>query len=126
MASDMSVQWDASEVLGELSNLNRKLTSNQYGGLQMLMQTAASKMEAWAKENAPWTDRTGAARQRLHGEAYWENPQIVVAAVMHQVDYGIFLELAHQRRYAILERTLEEHKDEIQDAVAVLLRRYLK
>ena len=126
MASDMSVSWDASEVLGALNDLDRKLTSKEYGGLQMLMQTAASKMESWAKENAPWTDRTGAARQRLHGEAYWENPKVVVAAIMHQVDYGIYLELAHQRKYAILEKTLEEHKDEIQDAVATLLTRYLK
>lgn len=126
MASDISVQWDASEVLGALNDLDRKLTSKEYGGLQMLMQTAASKMESWAKENAPWTDRTGAARQRLHGEAYWENPKVVVAAIMHQVDYGIYLELAHQRKYAILEKTLEEHKDEIQDAVATLLTRYLK
>ena len=126
MASDISIQWDASEVLGALSDLDRKLTSKEYGGLQMLMQTAASKMESWAKENAPWTDRTGAARQRLHGEAYWENSKIVVAAIMHQVDYGVYLELAHQRKYAILERTLEEHKDEIQDAIATLLTRYLK
>ena len=125
MASDISVSWDASEVLGALNDLDRKLTSKEYGGLQMLMQTAASKMESWAKENAPWTDRTGAARQRLHGEAYWENPKVVVAAIMHQVDYGIYLELAHQRKYAILEKTLEEHKDEIQDAVATLLTRYL-
>lgn len=126
MASDISISWDATEVVKELQSLDRKLTSKEYGGLQMLMQTAASKMESWAKDNAPWTDRTGAARQRLHGEAYWENPKIVVAAVMHQVDYGIYLELAHQRRFAILERTLEEHKDEIQEAVAVLLKRYLK
>lgn len=126
MASDISVDWDASEVMEAFNALDRKLTSKEYGGLQMLMQTAASKMEAWAKDNAPWTDRTGAARQRLHGEAYWENPKIVVAAVMHQVDYGIYLELAHQRKYAILEKTLEEHKDEIQDAVATLLKRYMK
>lgn len=126
MASDIRVQWDASELLGDLANIERQLTSQQYGGLQMLMQTAASKMEAWAKQNAPWTDRTGAARQRLHGEAYWEDSKIVVAAIAHQVDYGIWLELAHQRRFAILEKALEEHRDEIEDAVKVLLKRYLR
>lgn len=125
MASDISVQWDASELIGNLKDLDRKLTSKEYGGLQMLMQTAASKMESWAKDNAPWTDRTGQARQRLHGEAYWENPSIVVAAIMHQVDYGVYLELAHQRKYAILEKTIEEHKDEIEEAVGTLLKRYI-
>lgn len=126
MASDISVQWNASELLGDLQDIEKKLSAQQYGGLQMLMQTAASKMEGWAKENAPWTDRTGAARQRLHGEAYWEDSKIVVAAIMHQVDYGIWLELAHQRRFAILEKAIDEHKDEIQDAVKTLLARYIR
>ena len=125
MASDITVHWDASELLGNLRELDKTLTSQQYGGLQMLMATAASQMEAWAKQNAPWTDRTGAARQRLHGEAYWEDSRVVVAAVMHQVDYGIWLELAHQRKYAILEKTINEHRDEVEKAVVTLLKRYM-
>lgn len=125
MASDITIHWDASELLGNLRELDKTLTSQQYGGLQMLMATAASQMEAWAKQNAPWTDRTGAARQRLHGEAYWEDSRVVVAAIMHQVDYGIWLELAHQRKYAILEKTINEHRDEVEKAVVTLLKRYM-
>lgn len=126
MANDMKIEWNAADLVNALNNLNRKFTSNEYGGLLMLMQTAATKMEAWAKQNAPWTDRTGQARQRLTGRAYWESPEIVVAAIAHQVDYGIWLELAHQRRYAILEKALEEHKEEIEDAVKILLKRYAR
>jgi hypothetical protein len=81
-------------------------------------------MESWSKANAPWTDRTGAARQRLKGNAYWENANIVTAAIMHQVDYGIWLELAHQRKYAILEKALDQHKNSIENAVRTLLSRY--
>lgn len=125
MANDLSIEYDASEVLKGLKDINRSLTSKEYGGLQMLFQTASSKMEAWAKQNAPWTDRTGAARQRLHGEAYWEDKDVVVAAIMHQVYYGVYLELAHQRKYAILERTIVEHQHEIMEAVYKLLKRYL-
>jgi hypothetical protein len=121
---DISISWNAEELVSELNNLNRAFTSNEYGGLLMLMQTAATKMETWAKQNAPWTDRTGQARQRLTGQAYWKNKNIVVAAIAHQVDYGIWLELAHQRRYAILERALEEHRGEIEEAVKTLLKRY--
>lgn len=126
MASDMTIHWDADELVSALNNLGRAFTSKEYGGLLMLMQTAASKMESWAKQNAPWTDRTGQARQRLTGQAYWENANIVVAAIAHQVDYGIWLELAHQRKYAILEKTIEEHRGEIEDAVTTLLKRYAK
>lgn len=126
MASDIKIEWNAEELVSALKNLDRAFTSREYGGLLMLMQTAASKMESWAKQNAPWTDRTGQARQRLTGQAYWEDANIVVAAIAHQVDYGIWLELAHQRKYAILEKALEEHKGEIEDAVKVLLTRYAK
>lgn len=126
MASDIKVEWNAEELVSNLKKLDRAFTSKEYGGLLMLMQTAASKMESWAKQNAPWTDRTGQARQRLTGQAYWENSNIVVAAIAHQVDYGIWLELAHQRKYAILEKALEEHKGEIEDAVRTLLERYAK
>lgn len=126
MADDFKVTWNATELVSALNNLDRAFTSKEYGGLLMLMQTAATKMETWAKQNAPWTDRTGQARQRLTGQAYWENPNIVVAAIAHQVDYGIWLELAHQRKYAILEKTLEEHRGEIEEAVKTLLTRYAK
>lgn len=126
MADDFKVAWNATELVSALNNLDRAFTSKEYGGLLMLMQTAATKMETWAKQNAPWTDRTGQARQRLTGQAYWENPNIVVAAIAHQVDYGIWLELAHQRKYAILEKALEEHRGEIEEAVKELLKRYAK
>lgn len=126
MASDIKIEWNAEELVSNLKKLDRAFTSKEYGGLLMLMQTAASKMESWSKQNAPWTDRTGHARQRLTGQAYWENSNIVVAAIAHQVDYGIWLELAHQRKYAILEKALEEHRGEIEDAVRTLLERYAK
>lgn len=126
MASDLRVEWKAEDLVSSLNQLGRAFTPKEYGGLSMLMQVAASKMEAWAKQKAPWTDRTGRARQGLAGRAYWENSNIVVAAIAHQVDYGIWLELAHQRKYAILEKTLEEHRGEIEAAVKKLLERYAK
>lgn len=126
MASDMTVHWNAEDLVTALNKLDRAFTSREYGGLLMLMQTAATKMERWAKQNAIWTDRTGHARQRLTGQAYWEDANIVVAAIAHQVDYGIWLELAHQRKYAILEKAIEEHKGEIEEAVTTLLKRYAK
>jgi len=81
--------------------------------LFVLADTASKKIEAWAKQNARWTDRTTNARQGLKGEAYWENKEALVVAIMHQVDYGIWLELAMEKRYAILEEPIEQHKDEL-------------
>ena len=54
---------------------------------------------------APWTDRTGAARRNLHS---WSAPfgLGVTFYVAHGVPYGVFLELLHQGRFAILWPTL--------------------
>jgi hypothetical protein len=81
--------------------------------LRVVCDAAAKKMETWAKENHPWQNRTGNAEQKLHGEGYWENDTNLTCAVMHCVDYGVWLELAHAKRFAVLEDAIESHKDEL-------------
>ena len=74
--------------------------------LEMLAEQGAIKMENFAKDNRRWTDRTGHARQRLKGrtEKITNGYRIIIA---HGVDYGIWLEFAHEIRFAILPQTLE-------------------
>jgi hypothetical protein len=81
----------------------------------------SAKMEAYAKANRPWTDQTSNARQGLFGVAMEENNQVVVI-VSHGVDYGVFLELAHQGNNAIIGPTLQAHYNEIMGAVRGLFR----
>lgn len=68
--------------------------------------TVAKKLENYAKSNAPWGDITGNARNGLKG-----NSQLlgngVKCSIGHGVDYGIYLELCNERRYAILEPTVK-------------------
>lgn len=64
----------------------------------------ASEMELWAKDNAPWQNVTGKAREGLKG---WVDPSggpIGTIVLQHnpELHYTIWLELAHQGRYAIL------------------------
>lgn len=73
-------------------------------------------MEMWAQYNAKWTDRTGNARQTLTGRSYWADANVIVAEMTHGVEYGIWLELANNRKYAILEDAIEAHKDELMEA----------
>lgn len=112
MANLSGIEVDASTVSMTIEGLNRTERTLK-ASLQIVCDAAAKKMEAWAKQNAPWTDRTGNARQGLRGEAFWEDDKNLVCAVMHQKDYGVWLELAHQRKYAILERAIESKKDEL-------------
>lgn len=64
----------------------------------------AEDMEKFAKENAPWTDRTTDARQGLSGEAFTDGG-VVGASIVHTVPYGIWLENRFERRYAIVGPT---------------------
>lgn len=68
-------------------------------------QTASAQLEGDAKENARWKDRSGAARQRLTGtvERYASGYRIKLA---HGVDYGLWLELAREKRLATIEPTI--------------------
>lgn len=73
--------------------------------MQMYCETAAQDLAGYMKEHRVWTDRTGQARQRLN--AYVEETDTGFRIVLaHGVDYGIWLELAHEKRFAILEPTV--------------------
>lgn len=76
-----------------------------YGG------TVAADMERKAKENRPWNDRTGQARQRLSGRCA-TIPTGVRISLSHGVNYGIYLEFAHEKRFAIIYPTLRKNAPE--------------
>ena len=64
-------------------------------------QATAPEAENWMKDNAPWTDRTGNARQTWSGEAFlglWR----VWIVLAHGMGYGIYLEKKNAGRFAIV------------------------
>ena len=67
----------------------------------------APMLENYAKQNAPWTDRTGAARRGLFARHNRSSETSFSIIFGHGVDYGIFLELANSGRYAIIVPTIE-------------------
>ena len=74
----------------------------------------ATVMQNSAKKDAPWTDRTGNARSGLFGTVeVAQNTVILYLSHGPIVDYGVFLELAHGGRYAIIMRTMERHLPEL-------------
>lgn len=70
------------------------------------MQEGAQEVEAYARTNAPWSDRTGAARAGLTTDVYEEFGEIILE-LSHSVDYGIWLETIQNGAYAIIMPTLE-------------------
>lgn len=78
----------------------------------MYGDTAAKKMEGWMRNDAPWTDRTGDARKRLTGEASEVSNGIQIA-LAHGVEYGIWLEMSNEQKYAIIEPTIRLRGPEV-------------
>jgi hypothetical protein len=79
-----------------------------------IMEDIAKEVEGYAKQNAPWTDRTGAARQGLTAEVS-EHGDDIVLELYHTVDYGVWLETIQAGAYAIIMPTLEYFSRETMD-----------
>lgn len=87
--------------------INRKIAANL-----ALASNWAAKLEGYMKSKAPWKDRTGNARAGLFARAERDGNDIVIR-LAHTMDYGVYLELAHGRKYAILEPTARIHARDI-------------
>lgn len=70
------------------------------------MEQGRAEVEAYAQANAPWADRTGAARDGLVASVSNDLGEIVIE-LAHTVDYGIWLELIQNGRFAVIMPTLE-------------------
>ena len=99
-----------------LGDQTREYLERKKAGLNALLLNWAGTMEGYAKSHAPWTDRTGHARQSLHGGVDVRDDQLVLY-LSHGVEYGIWLELAHGGNYAIVRPTADTHLPRIRRTV---------
>lgn len=113
-------RFDAKTLLSKLENAETK----SQVAIKMFAQEGAKKFENYAKAHRPWTDRTGHARQRLVGwvEVLTNKVRIHIG---HGVSYGVYLELAHEKKYAILQPTVNACSKEVLDGYKELTR-YMK
>lgn len=92
----------------DIEDMEQKLNSLEDRldlAVRVFAEQGGQKLVSHAKQHAPWTDRTGAARGRLNSrvEQIDTGYRIVLA---YGVDYGIWLELAHEKKYSIIPQTL--------------------
>lgn len=98
-----SLKFDPQKLLKGFDSVHDKA----HAAIEMKVQTKyAPSLQSNAQINAKWTNRTGEARRRLNAsyETLKNGYQLILA---HGVGYGIWLELAHERKYAIIEQTIE-------------------
>lgn len=94
-------KYDGSGLNNGLSQFISKADT----AIRMYAETGAQKLRSYAQENRRWTDRTSHARQRLNAYVTkMDNGYRITLA--HGVDYGIWLELAHEKKYSIIPETI--------------------
>ena len=69
------------------------------------LERQADRIRAQMKQEAPWADRTGAARRQLLAEVEQDDNKVALV-FSHGVPYGKFLELSNGGRYAIIGPTI--------------------
>ena len=98
----MSINVDISDCLNRLTEINQKVIQ----GTRLYAETSGAKLETYAKVNAPWQDVTGLSRQTIsHSvESAGTNQRIILHG--GTTSHFIFLELAHEKRWAIINPTM--------------------
>lgn len=97
-----SFDFSSSSLEGGLNQLEAKALATT----KMYASTQALELQAYMKQNRPWTDRTGLAKAMLSATVSQPSTHVVRVTLAHGVDYGIDLELKNNGNYAIVRPTL--------------------
>lgn len=112
----MPFVMDAIELIDRLSSLEEYVGDK----VEKVGNGYAYKMETYAKENAPWHDRTGNARRTLTGFCERDKNDFKIG-VMGMMTYSPKLELWYGGKYAILLPTVDKFSFDIFSSVSEVI-----
>lgn len=100
--------WDVSPNLAFPQLVERYTKTIIVSGRRVANRRAEEATE-WMKGYAPWTDRTGRAREGLHVDVL-EAPAVLAELVFSHddsLDYPVWLELANGGKYAVIAPAID-------------------
>lgn len=100
----INFDWKNDELLQRIEHLDTKV----FAAVQMYAVTKAPVITSSMQINRPWTDRTNLAKTRLTTSVSAVDNSLVRLTLSHGVWYGVYLEVAHERKYAIIKPTLDQ------------------
>lgn len=112
-----SLTVDDSDLNKMLEALGPKINTACF----MYATTQAIRLEAYMKTHRPWTDRTGMAKMMLNARVSQVGVSKIRITLSHGVDYGVNLELAHEKKYAIVKPTLDKESQKVFNGMQNLL-----
>lgn len=118
MANKSGITWEDRALLNNLKTFNARADR----AITAAMKFHATRATAYARTNAPWTDRTTNARNGLFATAQ-KQPPVYRIVVGHTVPYGIWLETRWSGRYAIIRPTIDHEGPQVMRTVSALYSR---
>lgn len=92
-----------------LDSMNPKIIA----AVLMYASTKSNEIQSTMKLNRPWTDRTGMAKALLTAKLSQPSENLVRITLAHGVEYGIWLELANEKNYAIIGPTIKKESPRV-------------
>lgn len=93
----MGFRWNGGSIARNLGRLDDQIDKR----LDVVFHYETAHGAGYMKSNAPWTDRTGAARNGLYTE-FSKHGSTREILFSHSVAYGIWLEVANSGDYQII------------------------
>ena len=98
----MNLKLNSDKFLNNLTQTEYRLLR----ATRLYAETSATQLEAYAKQNAPWKDITGISRQTISHDVKSERYKQTIILRGGVSAHFPYLELAFERRYAIIEPTM--------------------
>ena len=113
-------------ITGDLGMNLSEMPDKVKNGVVSVMREEAKSLEDYMKLNRPWTDRTGNARAGLRADVNYYGGDYVSITLSHGVYYGVYLEYAMEKRFAIINPTLLSQGPEVVRAFKDTMARLVK
>lgn len=115
--SRTSFRFDPAKVIRNMAEIKQR----SMFAAEKVAENAAARMEAEAKRNAPWTDRTGNARQTIKGFHGWSGRKLH-CGVSGNMEYSGYLEYANEGKNAVLWPTVRANEAKIKEQFRKVVR----
>ncbi len=109
---NISARIEGDDIVGWIDSYYKRSTDRMESIARNVICPA---LEGYAKQNAPWTDRTGAARQGLRSTFSRPRQNVFITDIRHGVDYGDHLENMQSGRFSILRPTVRTMYPQVVD-----------
>lgn len=120
--TSIRLDWQDEQLLATLELIPQRMAR----AAEAAMRYHAPRALAYARQNAPWTDRTANARNGLFVTVARDGATGYVMTLGHGVPYGIWLEVRFSGRFAIIRPTIAHEAPEVFDTFRQLVKAELR